>query len=84
MTTQDRKIAAIHKLHAGVQITDAARVNMSREDLAAHIRTLTPAIRSSFWREAVERWANLVEDTENDVHWAYFQGSVWFSYDVLT
>lgn len=79
--TQTTKIDAIQSFNHEINpIIDT----ISREDLAAKIRELVPVVRSAKWRDAVEAYAELVEDVENPTHWAYFQGGVWFSYAVLS
>lgn len=81
---RDRKLEVIHKMYADTRLTSDSHVAMTRSDLAAHIRSISPAVNSAKWRNAVEDYAALVEDTDNDLDWAYGQGSVWFAIAIFS
>lgn len=54
----------------------------SRKTLAADIRALSILGRTEHWRGRIEQWAQMVEDIENTLIWAYQQGSVYAAYAI--
>lgn len=70
--------AAIKALHA--KCSPEGKLVVTRAEAAAPIRELLPLSRSQRWAEALESWAALIEDPENDPSWAYTQGSIWCGY----
>ena len=60
------------------------KVISSRAAVAAQIdECLSGVVNSQKWRDAVADWCRLVLDDDNDVSWAYAQGSVWFCVAIL-
>ena len=84
MTTAEKKTAAIRAMHDEIctrgQAFDTAK--WTAETLAARIRELSTVIRSPKWRNAVESYAQFVEENPQNISWAYFQGSVYFAYEI--
>lgn len=79
---REKKLAAIREMHA--DISQDGVMNMThREDVAGRIRELLPLVRSAKWAQAVTDYAELVENEENPLEWAYLQGSAWFAYAVM-
>lgn len=79
---REKKLAAVKAMHD--EVTPGGRMTMAhREDVATRIRQLLPLVRSAKWMQAVEDYAELVEDESNPLEWAYLQGSVWFAYAVM-
>lgn len=87
-SAQDKRFAAMRALGDAIVGTernaDGVLVQVwhvtDREQIAAAIRELAPLGRTDRWHAAVESWALLVLDTDNDMPWAFFQGSIWTGY----
>lgn len=70
--------------HANIRSTVAAqldtnhlvRSDATRDDVAVAIRALTDLGRTGRWINAIDTWACMVLDEDNDLHWALLQGSV--------
>jgi hypothetical protein len=81
----EQRAAAVKALWE--RVTPAAQdyaVTMSRAEVAAAIRELAPLSRAQRWADAVEAWAELVEqDDAGRIEWAFKQGGIWFGYGVL-
>lgn len=48
-----------------------------RADIATAIRALESMGRTDRWARAITQWANMVCDTNNDLHWAIVQGNIY-------
>lgn len=71
VTAATRRVDALQALYAAHQDPQ------DREVLAAAIEELLPLGRSERWQDALTGWAALVRDTNNNITWAYAQGSVY-------
>jgi hypothetical protein len=75
--------AALHVVYDKINATfENGEITMLRAEVAVVIRTLLGMSRSARWDEAIEDYAKLVEDPQNNVTWAVGQGSVWLAYVV--
>lgn len=79
-----RKLTAVHAFYATVQKDERGSVTSTREQVVEGIRALSGVVNSAKWRNAVEDYAALVEDTEHTLDWAYGQGSIWFSIAIMS
>lgn len=88
---QDKRFEGIQRVNNAVVVLEAVATEngsytqnvwktQDRTEIAAMIRELAPLGRTERWATAVETWAVLVEDTENPVEWAFFQGGIWASH----
>jgi hypothetical protein len=81
----EQRAAAVKALWNRVQPPERDyEITMSRAEVAAAIRELAPLSKAQRWADAVEAWAELVEqDDAGRITWAFNQGGVWFGYGVL-
>lgn len=79
---QTRRTEAMKGLHARFVADNGALVTQDRAEIANGIRSLSPLGRTERWLGRVEQWAQMVEDPENNLDWAYSQGSVYASYAI--
>lgn len=79
--TEAKKTEAAKKFHADIAVIGYEDDKNAK--IAARIRELSGVIRSAKWNDAVEGYAQFVEAHPDATQWAYFQGSVYFSYQVM-
>jgi hypothetical protein len=81
--TATKKTTAIQAFHGSIEFGDNKQIKLNTSELAQKIRDeLMTVINSPKWRSAVEGYAQFVEAHPDATNWAYFQGSVYFAYDV--
>jgi hypothetical protein len=81
---------AAEKRYAGIKaVSDVVAdgrgnlVMTEPSEIAALIRDLAPLGRTDRWKDAIEAWASLVEDQEDEkgLRWAFFQGGIWAGHE---
>lgn len=73
----DKRYAAMKAVSLSVVTEHGAWILSDRTEIAKRIRELSSLGRTERWTNAVEVWAQEVEDTDNPLDWAFFQYGVY-------
>lgn len=79
---EEKKLAFVKAMHDEIINPETHSIDNPKWNavtIAARIRELKTAIRSSKWADACENYAAFIEEHANHYAWAYLQGSVYFA-----